>query len=107
MSVRWIVLVLNLIAAVAFLCLALVFASAHRAHAYSTYRYFVINNAVIEGQKSSDGKPVDIQGRMEAIGTVDVYYTFLGVLAAAACTANGFVFFLRCARPSDCPAIEN
>jgi len=101
MTVRWTVLILNLVAAVAFLCLALFFAAAHRAHAYSTYRYFVINDAVVEGRKASDGKPVDIQRRIEGIGAVDVYYTFLGVSAAVACVANGFMFFFRCARRSD------
>jgi hypothetical protein len=97
MTVRWTVLILNLVAAVAFPCLALFFAAAHRAHAYSTYRYFVINDAVVEGRNSSDGKPVDIQRGMERIGAVDIYYTFLGVSAAIGCVANGFMFF-RCAR---------
>ncbi len=95
MTVRWTLLILNVLAAMAFLGLAVLFTSVHRAHAYSTYRYFVINHAVVESQKSSDGKPGKIEPRMEAIGNVDLYYTIFGVAAAVACLANGFVFFCR------------
>ena len=98
---RWTVLILNVSVAVAFLAMALFFAAAHRAHAYSTYRYFVINHAVVDGQKSSDGKPVDVERRMEAVGSVDIYYTIFGVLAAIACVTNGLIFFMRCARQAD------
>jgi hypothetical protein len=98
---RWKMLLLNLAAAVVFLFLAVYFAAIHHAHAYSTYRYLVINHAVVEGQKSSDGKPVDIERAMDLVGNVYIYYTFLGVAAAIACATNGFVFFWRCAnRPN-------
>jgi hypothetical protein len=101
MVARWKMLVLNLIAAVVFLFLAVYFAAIHRAHAYSTYRYFVINHALVEGKKSSDGKAVDIERSMRRIGGVDIYYTIFGVLAAAACVTNGLIFFRRHSRPSD------
>ena len=93
-------LILNLVAAIAFICLATFFTAAHRAHAYSTYRYFVINHAVVENQKSSDGKPVDVEHSMRNIGAVDVYYSLLGFSAAAVCIVNGFVFFCRGPRPT-------
>ena len=93
-------LILNLFAAVAFVCLAVFLVAAHRLHAYGTYRYFVINHAVVEHQTSSDGKPVEIQQRMEAIGSVDIYYPLLGFSAAGVCLLNGFIFFFRCPRSS-------
>ena len=98
---RWKMLLLNLAAAVVFLLLAVYFAAIHHAHAYSTYRYLVINHAVVEGQTSSDGKPMDIERKMALIGGVDIYYTVLGVAAAIVCVSNGFMFFLRCAKRPD------
>ena len=98
---RWKMLLLNLAAAVVFLLLAAYFAAIHRAHAYSTYRYFVMNHAGVEGQTSGDGIAVDIERKMALIGGVDIYYTVLGVAAAIACVSNGFIFFLRCAKRPD------
>jgi hypothetical protein len=95
---RWAMLILNLLVAVGFLCLAVFAVSVHRTHAFSTYRYFVINHAVVDNPTSSDGKPLDVEQRMEQIAAGGFYYRVLAYCAAAACALNGLIFFFSASR---------
>jgi hypothetical protein len=95
---RWPVLILNLLVAVGFVYLGAFAVSAHRTHAFSTYRYFVINHAVVDNPSSSDGKPLDIERRMEQIAAGGAYYRVLAYCGAVACMLNGLVFFFSSPR---------
>ena len=89
---RWTMLILNLLAAGAFVLLASMFAAAHRTHAYSTYRELVINRALVEKPIYTNGEPLDVEARMRGIGGGGTY-ALLGYLGAGTCLVNGMVFF--------------
>jgi hypothetical protein len=91
-------LILNILAAVAFVLLAALLTSAHRTHAYSMYRELEIHHAIVEKPTYTDGKPIDVEARLRAIGGGGRYYSLLGYLGAGACLLNGFVFFFSLAR---------
>jgi hypothetical protein len=95
---RWMMLIANLVVAVGFVCFGAFAVSAHRAHAFSTYRYLVTNHALAENPTSSGGQPLDIEQRMEQIAAGGTYYRVLAYCAAAACVLNGLVFFLSAPR---------
>jgi hypothetical protein len=90
---RWTMLILNVLAAVAFVFLAAAATHAHRTHAYSMYREFEINHALVENPTYTNGQPLDVEARMRSIAAGGGYYSFLGYLAAGACLLNGLVFF--------------
>ena len=89
---RWTILILNLLAAVAFVFVASMFAAAHRTHAYSTYRELVANRALVDKPTYTNGEPLDVEARIRGVGPARSL-SFLGYLGAAACVLNGFVFF--------------
>lgn len=91
-SMRWAMLVLNLLAAVAFVFAASMLAAAHRTHAYSTYRELVLNKALVERPTYTSGEPLDVEARIRGVGPADSL-SFLGYLGAGSCVLNGFVFF--------------
>ena len=83
---------LNILGAVAFVFLAAAATSAHRTHAYSTYREFESNHALIAKPTYTNGEPLDVEARLRTIGAGG-YYSVLGYLGAIACLLNGLVFF--------------
>jgi hypothetical protein len=89
---RWTILILNFLAAVAFVFLAAAATAAHRTHAFSTYRELEINHALVEKPTYTNGQPLDVEARLRSIGAGG-YYSVLGYLGAGACLLNGFVFF--------------
>ena len=89
---RWIILILNLLAAVSFVLVASMFVAADRTHAYSTYHELVSNHALVDKPTYTNGEPLDIEARIRGIGSAGSL-SFLGYLGAAACVLNGFVFF--------------
>ena len=89
---RWSVLILNILAAVAFIFLSGLAIVAHRTHAYSTYKELEINHVLVEKPNYTDGKPMDVQERMGGIATGG-YYSIFGYGGAAVCLLNGLVFF--------------
>ena len=90
---RWTILILNILAALAFVFLAGAATAAHRTHAYSMYRELEIHHAIVEKPKYTSGEPLDVEARLRAIGGGGRYYSLLGYLGAGACLLNGFVFF--------------
>ena len=90
---RWTMLILNLLAAVAFVFLAAFAASAHRTHAYSTYRELEINHALVAKPTYTNGEPLNVEVRLRSIGGGGYYYSVLAYLGAGACLLNGVVFF--------------
>ena len=95
---RWTMLILNILAAVAFLFLAGFATAAHRTHAYSTYRELEINHALVTKPTYTDGKPLDVEARLRGIAAGGGYYSVLAYCGAGACLLNGFVFFFSHAR---------
>ena len=89
---RWAMLILNILAGIAFLILAGLATAAHRTHAYSTYRELEVNHALVEKPKYTDGQPLDVEARLRSIGGGG-YYSFLGYLGAGVCFLNGLLFF--------------
>jgi len=90
---RWTLLILNLLAAVALVYLTCAAISAHRAHAYSTYHGLVINHALVDQPTFTDGKPMDVERALCGIAASGGYYSVLGCLGAGACVLNGLFFF--------------
>lgn len=90
---RWTILILNLLMAVAFVFLAAAATAAHRTHAYSMYRELEIHHVIVEKPKYTTGEPLDVEARLRSIGGGGRYYSLLGYLGAGACLLNGFVFF--------------
>jgi hypothetical protein len=89
---RWTILILNLLAAVALQLLAAYATAAHRTHAYSVYHELVANHALVEKPTYTNGEPLDVEARLRAIGSGG-YYSLLAHIASAACLLTGFVFF--------------
>lgn len=85
-------LILNLVAAVAFVFTASMLVAAHRTHAYSTYRELVANRALVDKPTYTNGEPLDAEARIRGAGA-DRSLALLGYLGAGACMLNGFVFF--------------
>ena len=85
-------LILNLLAAVAFVFLAAAATTAHRTHAYSTYRELEMNHALVAKPTYTNGEPLDMEARLRSIGAGG-YYSVLGYLGAGASLLNGFLFF--------------
>ena len=90
---RWFILVLNILAAVAFLVLASVAVAVHRTHALSTYVELEQNHALVARPTYANGQPMDVAARLRMIGGGGVYYSLFGYLAGGACLLNGSVFF--------------
>ena len=89
---RWTILILNLLAAMAFIFVASMLTAAHRTHAYSTYRELVANRALVDKPTYTNGEPLDVEARIRRVGAARSL-SFLGYLGAGACLLNGFVFF--------------
>ena len=100
---KWIVIIINLLAAVGFLFLGSVASAIHRAHSYSMYREFVAIGAVDEEKVKKLPIPenwpqtsyYDMLARMRRIGNAESWFSRISGLAAVACVFNaGAVFFL-------------
>ena len=91
---RWTLLILNLLAAVALIFLSAYAVAAHRTHAFSTYRLLVNNHALVEQPTFTDGKPMDVERALRGVAAGGGYYTTLGYIGAGACVVNGLLFFL-------------
>ena len=92
---RWTILIINLIAAVALQVLAGFATAAHRTHAYSVYRELVENRALVERPTKTNGDPFDVEARLRTIGSGG-YYSLLAHIGSAACVITGLVFFVTC-----------
>lgn len=90
---RWTILSLNFLAAVALIFLAVAATGTHYSHAFSTYRELQMNHAIVDAPKYTSGEPLDVEGHLRKIGGSEYYYSLLGFLGAGACLLNGFVFF--------------
>jgi hypothetical protein len=95
---RWTILIMNLLAAVALHFLASYAEVAHRTHAYSVYRELVNNRALVERPTKANGEPFDVEARLRTIGAGG-YYSLLALIGSAACIISGIVFFFS-HRPS-------
>ena len=89
---RWTMLILNLLAAVAFVFAASMLTAANRVHAYSTYRELVHNKALVDKPTYTSGEPLDVEARIRGVGP-HRSLSFLGYLGASVCVLNGFAFF--------------
>ena len=93
---KWTIISLNIIAAIAFLFLGSVAASIHQVHSYSMYREFV-GQGVIDEQKvktlSQSSEHYDVVKRMQAIGNVKNWFGNISNMAAVACLANATVIY--------------
>lgn len=90
---RWTMLILNLLAAVGLMLLTGMAISAHRTHAFSTYRALVNNQVLVERPAFTNGQPFDVEAHLRGIAAGGSYYSVLGHCAAGACALNGFLFF--------------
>jgi hypothetical protein len=99
---RWTMLVLNIIGAIAFMMLAGLATVAHRTHAYSTYRELEVNGALVAKPTYKNGEALDVEARLRKIGGGG-YYSVFGYSGAAACLINGVVLFFwpRLRRPDN------
>ena len=89
---RWTILILNLLAAVALQFLAAYATAAHRTHAFSVYRELVSNHALVDKPTYTNGEPLDVEARLRTIGSGG-YYSMLAHIGSAACLLTGIVFF--------------
>ncbi|MBL9130111.1 MAG: hypothetical protein JNG86_02865 [Verrucomicrobiaceae bacterium] len=90
---RWTILLLNLLAAAGLQFLAALALSAHRTHVYSTYRELAINRVLVESPAYNNGEPLDVEARLQSIGSGG-YYQMLANVGSAACLLTGLTFFL-------------
>src|SRR5688572_10130690 len=90
---RWTILIMNLLAAVALQFLAGYAKAAHRTHAYSVYRELVSNRAIVERPTKANGEPLDVEARLRTIGAGG-YYSVLALIGSAACVVSGVAFFI-------------
>jgi hypothetical protein len=89
---RWTMLILNLLAAVAFGFAGWEFAAADRLHAYSIYRELVAHKALVDKPTYTNGEPLDVEARIRSVAAPGSL-SFLGYSGASACVLNGIVFF--------------
>ena len=86
-------LVLNLLAAVAFIFVASMLNAVNRTHAYSAYRELLANRVLVDKPTYTNGEPLDVEARIRSVGP-GRSLSFLGYMGAGACLLNGFVFFV-------------
>jgi len=99
---KWTIIILNLIAAAAFIFLGSVAAAIHRVHSYSTYVEFVSVGAVDEQRLQTLARPgapkgtgYDMPARMRQIGNAEAWFRDISGLAGIACILNAVgVYFL-------------
>jgi hypothetical protein len=101
---RWTVLILNLLAALALAFLACVASGIHATHAYSTYHGLVANNVIVEHPTDTAGQPFDVELHLRRIGAADMWFSILGFGGAGACVINGLVFWFS--RRNETPLAE-
>jgi hypothetical protein len=97
-SMKWIIVSLNLVAAIAFVMFGSIAASIHHVHSYSMYREFV-ERGVIDDQKiktiSQSDEHYDVVKRMQAIGNAESWFSEISDFAAATCLLNATaIYFL-------------
>jgi hypothetical protein len=88
---RWTMLILNLLAAMAIVFVASMLNAANRTHAYSTYRELIANRALVDKPAYTNGEPLDVEAGIRGVGP-GRSLAFLGYLGAGACLLNGFAF---------------
>jgi hypothetical protein len=83
---RWVLAVGNIAAAVALIFLGNLAATAHRTHAYSTYRELVDRGVLRE-------RPgFDVEKRLETIAAGGAYSQWVAWFGTGACTVNAGIF---------------
>lgn len=90
---RWMFLLLSLAAIGVLEFLAVYAAAAHSTHAYSTYRFLVDNQLLVDSPTLPNGEPVDVASSLQAIGSGG-YYATLAHIGSAFCLSSGVVFFV-------------
>jgi hypothetical protein len=95
---KWIIVSLNLAAAVAFVMLGSTAAAIHQVHSYSMYHEFVVKG-VIDDQKvktlAQSDEHYDVVKRMQAIGNAKSWFSDISNFAALACLLNATaIYFL-------------
>ena len=89
---RWTILILNLLAAVALQFIAAYATAVHRTHAFSVYRELVSNHALVDKPTYTSGETMDVEARLRTIGSGG-YYSTLAHIGSATCLLTGIVFF--------------
>jgi len=87
---KWIAIVTNLLAAIAFEFLGGMAVAAHRSHAYSMYRELQDRHVLVERVD------YDAQKRVGSIAAGGAYYLWLSHFAAGACIANSLAIAVLC-----------
>jgi hypothetical protein len=101
---KWIIISLNLVAAIIFVLLGSAAISIHRVHSYSIYREFV-TRGVIDEQKvntlAQSNEHYDVVKRMQAIGNAESWFSEISNFAAIVCLLNatGIYFLMRKTSP--------
>jgi len=89
---RWVLISVNMLMALAFFFLGSAGVAAHRSHAYSVYRELQDQHVLVERAD------YDVEARLENIAAGGGYSLFLSRLAAGACAANAIaiaIFFRK------------
>ena len=88
---KWIIISLNVIAAIGFLFFGALAASIHNVHSYSMYREFV-GKGIIDDQKvkslEQSDEHYDVVKRMQAIGNAKNWFENISTAAALICLLN-------------------
>jgi hypothetical protein len=90
---KWTLVILNVIAAVALVFLGILAVAAHRTHALSVYVELKQRNVLIERPD------YDIERRLRTIADGGSYSSSIANLAAAACLANAVAIGFLWSRP--------
>ena len=93
---KWIIIILNLLAAIAFIALGSIAIGVHRVHSYSMYHEFVVKS-VIDDQKvktlAQSDEHYDVVKRMQAIGNAESWFSTISNFAALACLLNATAIY--------------
>jgi hypothetical protein len=100
---RWIMLILNLLAAAFIMFNAYGLRGAGVTQGARVYRELAANHAFVEKPVRSNGEPLDVEARLRGLGSGSRGYTALGFLGAGACIANGVIFFFSHRRRKPSP----
>ena len=94
---KWIIVSLNLAAAIAFVILGSTASAIHQVHSYSMYHEFVVKGVIddlkVKTLAQSD-EHYDVVKRMQAIGNTKSWFSDISDFAALVCLLNAAAFYL-------------